>query len=100
MPCLLVRSCSLGISPTWLQHFFQLFERLSVLGADRVIATGIRSLQRPNHRGRDREWSATMVGLTHKVPLRSSRTVTFKAVSAKLIDDVGRSSVVNSRSIF
>src|SRR5262245_19738572 len=46
------------------------------------------------------EWSATMVGLTYKVPLRSSRTVTFKAVSAKLIDDVGRSSVVHSRSLF
>src|SRR5262245_62571799 len=96
-PCALLFS---GHSPTWLQHFVQLFERLGVFGADRVIATGIRSLQRPNHRGRDREWSATMVGLTHKVPLRSSRTVTFKAVSAKLIDDVGRSSVVNSRSIF
>src|SRR5262245_58966110 len=100
MRCLLVRSCHLGISLTWLQHFVQLFERLRVLWANRVIATGIRSLQRPNHRGRNQEWSATMLGLTHKIPPRSSQTVTFKAVSAKLIDDVGRPTFVNSRSIF
>src|SRR6267142_269937 len=81
------------------QHFVQLFEGFRVFGAGRVTATGIGSLQRTNHRGRNRKRSATVVGFAHKVPLRSSPTVTFKAISAELIDDVGPSSFLNSCSI-
>jgi hypothetical protein len=80
---------------------FQLFERFGVLRADwGIVAAGIRSLQSTNHTARNREGSATMVAFAHEVPLRMGCTVTSKAVSAESIDDFGKSSLSNSRSIF
>src|SRR5262249_42308755 len=71
-----------------------------ILRADRVIAAaGIRSLQSTNHRSRNRERCATVIGFTHQVPLRTGCTVTSKAV-AKSIDDIDGPSFTNSCSIF
>src|SRR5216684_1866746 len=94
------RSCPPGVSLLRLQQLVQLFERFSVLGGDRVMATGVCPLQSTNHLARFWEWNATVIGFAHKVPLRSGLTVTFETVTAKSIDDVGHSSFSNSCPIF
>src|SRR5262245_3225992 len=83
------------------QQLFKLFDCFGLLGADRVVAaTGVRSLQSANHRSRNPERCAAVIGFTHEVPLRMGCTVTSKAVPAKSIDDIDGPSFANLCSIF
>src|SRR5215813_3758429 len=80
---------SARILPGCLQQSFQLFDRFGVLRADWLVAaSGIRSLQSTNHRSRNWERCATVIGFTHEVPVRRSWNVTVKTVPAKSIDDI------------
>src|SRR5262249_22126090 len=89
-----------GESPGCLQQLFQLFDRFGVLWTDWLVpAAGICSLQSTSHRVRNRQRSATVVGFTHEIPLRTGCAVTAKAVPAKSIDDVGGTAFSNFRSI-
>src|SRR5262249_56594562 len=54
----------------------------------RVIAAGIRSLQRSTHGARQWDRRAAVIGFAHEVPLGTSGNVASKAVPAESIDDI------------
>jgi len=105
VPVHVLSSCESGlafarISPRCLQQLFQLLDRFGVLRADWVVAAaGIRSLQSADHRTRNRERRATVIGFAHEVPLRGSRNVAAKTVTAKSIDNIDGPSFANFCSI-
>src|SRR4029453_3656912 len=83
-----------------LEQVLQLSERFGVLGGRRrIITPGIGPLQCADHRASPRDGGAAVVAFAHYITRGTCHDVTGEAIAAESVDDVGKASLSDVRSI-